>query len=254
VTRVRRFPDPTDPELVASVDVALPDPAHETRAGADADLAVLAPELRRRHTNRRRFGSEQVPESILRPLGAIAADEGASLVHIVSDADRALVAELTTRADRAQLLDPKYRAELRAWTSDDPLRRDGVSAVTVPRVGDPSGDDVPIRDFDTRGSGGLPTRTDSSRNQTLVLLCTSEDAELAWLHAGEALERVWLELSAAGWTASPFTQAVEVPAARLQLRRGLGLGQYPHLLLRIGRAGPTPGSPRRHLTEVLLTY
>jgi hypothetical protein len=85
-----------------------------------------------------------------------------------------------------------------------------------------------------------------------VLVCTADDSAAAWLRAGEALERVWLELSAAGWTALPLTQAVEIPSARAQLRSGLCLTGYPHLLLRIGRAGPTPASPRRHLNEVLL--
>jgi nitroreductase len=249
VAHVRRFPDTSDPDLFASVDIALPDAAHDPRAEADADLAILAPELRRRHTNRRRFGPEQAPQVMLQALHLAAAEEGAHLVEIETEADRALAADLTTRAERTLLLDPKYRAELRAWTTDDPHRRDGVRASSVPHLGRERADG-PLRDFDTHGSGAPPV--ESSRHQTLVLLWADEDVAAAWLGAGEALERVWLELSAAGWTAAPATEAVEIPSARAQLRSGLQLTGYPLLLFRIGRAAPTPGSPRRHLNEVLL--
>ena len=51
--------------------------------------------------------------------------------------------------------------------------------------------------------------------------------------------------------ASLFTQPIEVAPARLQLRAGLALTGYPHLVLRIGRAAPTPGSPRHLASEVI---
>jgi hypothetical protein len=114
-------------------------------------------------------------------------------------------------------------------------------------------DDVPIRDFDTRGAGGLPARTRSSKDQCLVLLCTPGDTPADWLRAGEALERVLLEVTRNGFSASPLTQVTEVPSARAQLRAELGLANsYPHLLLRIGRAPATPASRRRRLVDVLV--
>jgi hypothetical protein len=73
-----------------------------------------------------------------------------------------------------------------------------------------------------------------------------------WLRAGEALERVFLEITRHGFTASPLTQVTEVPSTRAQLRRELGLVTYPHVLLRIGRAAITPASPRRRLVDVLV--
>ncbi len=129
------------------------------------------------------------------------------------------VASLSQHADNVENLNPAYRAELRAWTTDDPERRDGVPGLTVPHVDGTSEDDVPIRDFDTRGSGGLPTTTRSSKDQCLVLLCTSGDSAADWLRAGEALERVLLEITRHGFAASPLTQVTEVPSARAQLRR-----------------------------------
>ena len=74
---------------------------------------------------------------------------------------------------------------------------------------------------------------------------------LAWLQAGEALERIWLEVTRAGYAMSLFTQVIEVPGTRQRLRLELGLTMHPHVLLRIGRAPATPASRRRKLVEVL---
>jgi hypothetical protein len=41
--------------------------------------------------------------------------------------------------------------------------------------------------------------------------------------AGEALERVWLEVTRAGFVASLFTQVVEIAALRVELRNELRL-------------------------------
>ncbi len=242
---VFRLPDRAQPDLMASIRPA------QTRPGTDSGLAVLDNVLELRQTNRRRFADGVVPGEVVETLESAAAAEGAFL-HVISDPDqRVTVAALSQRADDVENLDPAYRAELRAWTSDDPLRRDGVPHLAVPHVDGSAGDEIPIRDFDTHGAGGLPARTASSRNQCLVLLCTNGDAAVDWLRAGEALERVLLEVTRHGFVASPLTQVTEVPSARAQLRRELGLVAYPHILLRIGRAPATPASRRRRLADVL---
>src|SRR5262249_1580382 len=149
---------------------------------------------------------------------------------------RVAVASLSQHADQIENLNPAYRAELRAWTSEDPGRRDGVPSTAVPHVDGTSGDEVPIRDFDSHGHGYLPADTRSPRQQCPVLVCTGTDLPADWLRAGEALERVLLEVTRRGFAASPLTQITEVPSARAQLRSELRLPGYPHVLLRIGRA------------------
>lgn len=241
---VRRSPHPMHDDLLVSVAA--------TDGPPDHDLAVLDPVIEVRQTNRRQFADERVPQQVTDVLAAAAVAEGAFLYVVDDPEQRAVVAELSQRADRIENLNPAYRAELRAWTSDEPKRRDGVSMLGVPRAGGTTREAVSMRDFDTSGTGRLPAATQPSKDQTLVLLCTVGDSPAEWLRAGEALERVLLEITRHGYSASPLTQVTEVPSARAQLRSELKLVGYPHLLLRIGRAPTAPSSRRRRLTDVLV--
>jgi hypothetical protein len=243
---VERFPDPRQPDLLARLR-----PMMQPQA-VTGGLAMLDQVLENRQTNRRAFADDEVPVEILDDLEAAAAAEGSSLFVVRDEDQRLTVASLSQHADAIENLNPAYRAELRAWTTDDPKRLDGVPGLAVPHVDGGSEDELPIRDFDTHGSGGLPVWTHSSHKQTLVLICTNGDAPSDWLRAGEALEHILLQLSRHGFAASPLTQVTEVPSARAQLRRELGLVAYPHVLLRIGRAPMAPSSRRRRLVDVLV--
>ena len=189
----------------------------------DRELAALDPVIGLRQTNRRRFASGEVPPEVVNTLVAAAERESAILHPVVLEDDRMALARLVQRADSHEISDPAYRAEFRTWTTTDPDRRDGVRALVVPHVDGTAGDDVPIRDFDSQGKGGLPPQTRSGRDQCLLILGTTTDRPEAWLRAGEALERVWLEATRAGYVASLFSQPVEVAVIRAQLRSDLRL-------------------------------
>lgn len=207
-----------------------------------------------RQSNRRQFADEEVPAEIVERLVHAATAEGSVLVKVEREEHRLALTRLSQRADRQQILDPSYRAELRAWTTDDPRRRDGVPALAVPHVDADSGDDIPIRDFDTHGMGWLPTETRSSRDQCLLLLGTWHDTPEDWLRAGEALQRVLLEATVERYATSLLTQVIEVPATRSLLRDELDLTMNPHVLLRVGRAPLVPSSRRRPLDEVVIDH
>jgi nitroreductase len=241
---VQRFPDPARPTLLARVRI-------EAEPVGWRPLGKLDPVIEHRQSNRRRFSDDPVPAEVVRDLVIAAAAEQAQLFEITLPEHRAAVAGLTQEADRQENGDPAYRAELRAWTSADASRRDGVPAMAVPHVNGAAGDDIPIRDFDTSGMGWLPSNTRSTMGQCLLLLGTTADKPAAWLRAGEALERVLLEATLRGYAASLFTQVIEVPRTRYLLRKDLGLDMNPHVLLRIGHAPKTPASRRRRLVEVL---
>lgn len=242
---VHRFPDPNEPDLLAEITVRT-----GGDYGNDPGLARLAAAIELRQTNRRRFEDAVVPAEVVDAITAAAIVEGAEVMVVTRPEDRMAIAVLSQKANEIENASPAYRAELRAWTSDDPTRLDGVPDFAVPHVDGVAQDDLPIRDFDTRGSAALPPQT-ASRNQCLVLIGSSEDNRTAWLHTGEALERVLLEIANRGYTASFFTQVIEVPRTNVLMRQELRLTMHPHVLLRIGRAERTPMTRRRRLVYVL---
>ena len=63
--------------------------------------------------------------------------------------------------------------------------------------------------------------------------------------AGQAMQRVLLTATTEGLAASFLSQVVEVEQTRDQLRRLIGAGHSPRVVLRIGRGWPVPATPRR---------
>lgn len=233
---VDRLPASDDRDVVAVVRPARGEP--------DRDEAALARAIRHRHTNRQPFEPATVPDEEVEQLARAAALEDSLLIPVRAGVLRAAVAELTQEADRLQNADDDYRAELRRWTSRSPAQGDGVPASSVPRTAGPRTDAVPVRDFGVRGVGGLPRRTGSGVDQTLVILATAADEPAAWLRSGEALERLLLELTRRDWVAGPLSQALEVASTRDRLAR-LTAPAHPQMLLRIGRAARAAASPSR---------
>lgn len=242
---VERFPESRQPRLVARVSVGrrlwLP-------------IAGLDPMIDRRRTNRRAFADEPLPARLVDDLAGAVRTEGALLFPITRADHRIATARLSQLADQIEHQDPDYGAELRAWTTDDPRRRDGVQASSIPYVGSEqgAGDSIPVRAFDQSGMGWLPSSSRSDVDQTLLLLCADVDEPLGWLHTGEALEHLWLELTRHGYWASPLTQVVEVAETQRELRAELGLDANPEILLRVGRAPDTVPTRRRPPAEVIV--
>jgi hypothetical protein len=71
--------------------------------------------------------------------------------------------------------------------------------------------------------------------------------------AGQALERVLLRAQAEGVSASFLNQPVEVRELRLRLRDALGERGFPQGVLRMGYGPPVRPTPRRPVTEVLVS-
>jgi nitroreductase len=240
---VQRCPSPDDPDLLAVVQLVEgpPDPA----------LAVLDPLVPLRRTNRRTFDATVPTDAELRSFSAAAVAEGAVLVPVLTDEHHRLLARLTQQADAQQQADPAYLAELARWTNRATGAGDGIVAAAVPHVDGSATDDVPMRDFDTRGDGALPPSSGVGAERTLLVLATRTDDTEAWLRSGEALQHVLLEMTRAGWAASPLTQAVEVPLTRIELRAGFTWDTWPQTVLRVGHAGPATATPRRPRADVV---
>jgi nitroreductase len=244
VVEVDRLPDPAKPDLLARLTV-LDEPAAWT------PLVRLDPMIEKRHTNRRDFFDEDVPPDVIYELINAAEQEEASLVQIVEPEHKMVAAQLSREAEAAQNIDPGYQDELQAWTTTDLRRPDGVPVSAIPRTDSRFETEGLIRDFDVSGRGWLPRLRQSSLNHCLMVLGTAKSTRSAWLRAGEALQRILLEATRLDFVVSLASQVAEVPSTRDRLRKELGLEFHPLLLMRIGRAAPTPASKRREPSMII---
>jgi len=237
---LRLLPDPDVPDFVARIVPGRP-------AAPGASLTALAQAIPRRHTNRRPFARMVVPASVVEDLTAAADVEGATL-RVADAVARGAILGLVRTAEHRLRAKGLYRAEMTEWTHPVPGRRDGVP----PSAFGPwdAMEALPLRDFGFT----LPHRQRPSEQfepyPTIVVLCTGGDSLQDWLRAGQALQRLLLAATVHGLAATPMSQPLEIPTLREMVT---ATGRWAQLILRLGYAQPTHPSPRRPLSEVLVT-
>jgi nitroreductase len=208
-----------------AVVVRLPDPARPDLVArihaespvhpVNAAVAALDDAIDLRGVDRAEFAADVVSEESVAAIVSAAELEGAEVMPIVRTDDRLTMDRLSRLAEQVELTDPAYRAELRAWTA------------------------------------WMPSRSGSTLDEPLLLVGARADNPGAWLQTGEALERMLLEASRRGYSATPLTQLIEVARTNAELRRDLELTMHPHVLLRIGSGSSAPETRRRRLVDVL---
>ncbi|HKT01502.1 MAG TPA: nitroreductase, partial [Rugosimonospora sp.] len=92
---------------------------------------------------------------------------------------------------------------------------------------------------------------DFESDPLVAVLGTAGDTPRDQLLAGLAMQDLLLTAVEAGLAASLLSQPIEVPAAREQLRLGLGRYGPPQIVARIGYGTPGTPSPRRPAVEVI---
>ncbi|WP_333748640.1 Acg family FMN-binding oxidoreductase [Streptomyces sp. IBSBF 2394] len=246
VPRTRLLPDPRDPLLLASVQLA-----DLSEAPQEKDLWRLHPAIRQRRTSRHPFSERDVPEDVRATLQAAAAREGAALLfpgpwHVET------LLELVRDAESRDLLRAEGNEDLVRWTrlgSEVDTAVDGVPAYAFgPRRRDGK---APVRDFSGRRQ--VPDRESATfeRAPHLALLGTRGDGPRDWLMAGQALERVLLESTLAGLSTSLTSHPLEDRELRLLARDpGSGVG-HVQMVLRLGYGPKGPATPRRPVPDVL---
>lgn len=237
--RVRLRPEPGEPDLLARLTPG------ERRPPTPTEAALYAA-VSRRHSNRRPFSPEPVPADARRQLILAARDEDAWLHLLLGRPALAVVAEVVRAADTALIRDAGYRTELAAWSRSEDTD-DGVPAA----AGGPSPqphDLLAMRPFG--GTDRAPGR-DFESDPLVAVLGTAGDTVHDHLVAGQALQRVLLTATVHGLAASMLSQPIEVPAAREQLRRGVGRLGTPQMVLRIGYGQPGFPTRRRPVADVI---
>lgn len=249
-TDVHRMPDPDRPDLLARIRPL-------GRAHVGPEIVARAEAAERRHTDRRPFRADPVPDQLVDALVTAAHDEGVFADAVRRADERLDLAVVFSWADRVEAGDPAYRAELAHWTRHaDEGAVDGVPAEAVPHLaaGVPRHTEVPIRDFEAGMTGGQELSEIRDEQPLYLVIFTVDDDRAARLRAGEAYTRVSVEAERLGLASSAMTQAVDLPALRERFRALMDWPDHPQMVMRIGWPSdgpPAPSTNRRPLPAVL---
>jgi nitroreductase len=241
---VERCPNPHDDDHLASV-------VFETAESEDEHARLLAEAVSRRRTDRLAFLAPQPWDEMETRLRALLRGT-ATYLDVIDDDGRPILADASRRSEEYRLGDASYRYELLWWTGHSGTD-DGVPSSALPSGAEAAHLDV-ARDFPTYGGSDRRPQVDRDHSKILVL-STYDDNRDNTLRCGEALSRVLLECTAAGFATCTLTHMIELHASREIVRRLTGRHAEPQLLIRVGRApeiSPPPArTPRRPLADVL---
>jgi nitroreductase len=244
VAEVRRFPEPSEPDLLAEIV-----PTGAEPVTPEAMRLVQTMELR--HTDRRPVRDEPVPAEAL--AAVIASVAGLARLHLLTSDQVLDVAAAATRAGVVEAADPQIREELAYWTGRAALPGTGLPSEVLPAEAPRT--TVPARDFGTPGT--LPIGRGHDRAAVYAVLFGDDDEPQSWLRAGEALSAAWLTATDRGVSMVPLSGAIEVSQTRETLRHILADLGYPYLVLRLGSADPDtagpPHTPRMPAAQVVDT-
>ncbi|MFJ2152420.1 Acg family FMN-binding oxidoreductase [Streptomyces microflavus] len=239
------LPDPRDPWHLADVVLQEPDPA-------EPGPADLYPALRKRHTSRFPFSDERIPAEILDGLRGAALLEGCRLI-VPGSWHSDTVLDLVRDAELFESADTALREEIASWTrtgkADEGPATEGIPSYAFgPRQ---YGVTAPARDFDALHD--LPGRAAAvfEARPQIALLGTVDDSPADWLRAGQAMERVLLQATLDGVSASLMSQPLEWPELRSLTREPGSLTGFVHMLFRFGYGPRGTATPRRPADEVL---
>lgn len=246
-SHVDRFPNPDDPNHLASIEFTPVD------CVTDADRRRADTILLRR-TDRLPFDGPMHWKSV-EPVLRNAVDGDAVLLDVMPDEMHSCLAEASQLAKSLRLYDSRYHAELGWWTASFEAT-EGIPYSAL--VSAAESDRVEV-------GRAFPVTHQSERraevpkdNSTILLLSTEDDSRAAALASGEALSAVLLECTMAGLATCPVTHITEVRVTRELVEACLEHDSVPQVLIRVGVAPAMeevpPPTPRRPLNEVLRVH
>jgi hypothetical protein len=242
-THLHRFPDPSDPNHLASLTFTPMDHVSEgDRRRADAILM--------RRSDRLPFCAPTDWESI-EPLLRNAIDTAVVRLDALPNDLRPQLVDASQLSASLRLYDSAYHTEVGWWTG--PFRSsDGIPYSSL--VSAAEGDRVDVgRLFPVTRHGERRPEIPEDHAKILLLSTDSDDPADA-LACGEALSAVLLECTRAGFATCTLTHITELRTTRELVTALMGFDRVPQVLIRVGVApaieSVPPASPRRPVDDV----
>lgn len=240
--KVRRFPNPTEPTHLASIEL-------QPYVAGDVDIA-LAAAIPRRRTDRRYFSGWPVAHADVALIGMRVARTGIVMRRMSASTElRAALANAVWH----HATDAEYLGELTMWSG----RYSSVAGVPASNVPESNPNSpVPGRLFAGSGLAQPPDADAADDHGELLAFGTVDDDDLARLRAGEATSLAILTATSLGMASCPVSEVLEVGETRDAIRADAFDGaEYPQMLVRVGwpsvNADPLPATPRRPLGDVV---
>lgn len=241
---VDRFPDPDDPQHLASVEFRPVDlVTDEQRRRAEA--------ISRRRTDRLPFGAPPGWGAIEALLRNSVTSAGVRL-DVIADALRSELAHASRLTESLRLYDTSYQSELQWWTGPFETT-EGVPHSALLSASEADRMDIG-RDFPRVQHADR--RVEFGHDQAKVLVLSTHDNDRTrLLECGEMLSAVLLEATLAGLATCTLSHITELWASRDIVSALIGQSTTPQVLIRVGLApaheDPPPATPRRPIDEVL---
>jgi nitroreductase len=241
---IERFPDPENPDHLASIGFARRDQVTDAqRRRANAILL--------RRSDRLPFLPPRNWE-LFEPTLRSAVEDGAVRLDLLSDELRPQLAEATRVAQSLRLYDTGYHTEL-DWWSTSFRAWDGIPQSSLVSAAERDRVDV-ARRFPFAHHSERRTEIPEDHAKILVL-STDNDNRTDALACGEALSAVLLECTMAGLATCALTHLTELHTTRDMVAVLLDHDAMPQVLVRVGvvpaMEQAPPATPRRPLEDIL---
>ena len=231
------YHDPESADHVATVTLGEGEPANPRPA-------ALFDALTTRATSHDVFDTEPLAAGARERLESLVREDDVTC-HLVDDPElKDAISELQAEADRRQMDDPEYRAELGHWIGNGALGSSWLAA----RVGQ-----LVVTHLDIGNREAAKNSQLVQSAPVVAVLTTAADDPTARVRTGQAFERMALLASTEDVAVHPMSQTLERPEMRERLERRLpdGAGRPQHLV-RLGYADGEPEHTPRWPLETFL--
>jgi hypothetical protein len=214
--------------------------------------------IARRQCTRGDYDGQPLSTEELRLLERAGSGQGVRVLLLTERPAMEKVLEYVVAANTAQMNDPAFVEELKAWirfSAEEAARTgDGLFAGATGNPAMPRWLGSRMMDLVYTPKSENERCAKQVRNSAGIAVFVAELSDKAhWVEAGRCYERFALQATALGIRNAFLNQPVEVSAIRPQFASALGLGdRRPDLVVRFGRGPKMPWSMRRPVQAVLV--